>query len=323
MDQPRRGLWNRVASRTRTLFTEGLRAAGTPLEPGFYEELEELLVAGDLGPSLASSIAEGVRTRRPRTQEAAREALEAELAAAMSTRPRGLFIDPKPAAVLLYGINGSGKTTTAGKLAYLLRLDGFNPLLVAADTYRAAGIEQTQVWAERAGVPCFAGRPGGDPAAVVYDSLQLATTRGHGVVLVDTAGRLQTQKNLLNELAKVGRVAGKAVAGAPHESLLVLDGNLGQSNLAQAMGFNQALPISGLVLAKMDGTARGGAVVAIERELGVPTKLIGVGEGMADLAPFDVRQFAASLFGTAHGEERGTGSSRTVETGGELSSRDG
>ena len=297
MSESRPGLWDRVASRTRTLFTEGLRAAGTPLNPGFYEELEELLVAGDLGPGLAAQVAAAVRARHPRTMETARDALVAELTAAMSSKPRGLFIDARPSCVLLYGINGSGKTTTAGKLAFLLRRDGFNPLLVAADTYRAAGIEQAQVWAERAGVPCFAGRPGGDPAAVVFDGLRMAASRGHGVVLVDTAGRLQTQKNLINELAKVGRVAAKAVPGAPHESLLVLDGNLGQSNLGQARGFNEALEISGLVLTKMDGTARGGAVVAVEKDLGVPTKLIGVGEGMADLAPFDPARFAASLFG--------------------------
>ena len=289
-------IWGRVATRTRTLFTEGLRAAGTPLSPGFYDELIEVLIAGDLGPTLASRVAGGVRQRRPNTVEAAQTSLAEELAAAMSPKPRGLFIDARPSCVLLYGINGSGKTTTAGKLAYLLKQDGFNPLLVAADTYRAAAIEQMQLWAERAGVPCFAGQPGGDPAAAVYDGLQAASRRGHGVVLVDTAGRLQTQSNLLNELAKVGRVAGKALPGAPQESLLVLDGNLGQANLAQARGFNKALQISGLVLAKMDGTAKGGAVVAIEAELDVPTKLIGVGEGVADLAPFDVSLFARSLF---------------------------
>ncbi|HKF76755.1 MAG TPA: signaling recognition particle receptor family protein [Candidatus Dormibacteraeota bacterium] len=296
-------IWDRVALRTRTLFSEGLRAAGPPAAAGFYDQLIELLVAGDLGPSLAFRVAEGVRRRRPITLPAAQEALAAELAAAMSPRPRGLFIDARPSCVLLYGVNGSGKTTTAGKLAYLLRLDGFNPLVVAADTYRAAALEQMEAWAERAGVPCFVGQPGGDPAAVVFDGLQSAARRGNGVVLVDTAGRMQTQSNLLAELAKVGRVAAKALPGAPHESLLVLDGNLGQSNLAQARGFNQALPISGLVLTKMDGTARGGAVVSIESELGVPTKMIGLGEGPADLAPFDVGEFAHALLG-ADGHRR-------------------
>jgi fused signal recognition particle receptor len=294
-------LWDRVATRTRTLLNDGLRAAGTPLSPGFYDELVELLVAGDLGPTLAARVAEGVRRRRPSTLEAARQALADELAASMSPLSRGLFIDARPACVLLCGINGSGKTTTVGKLAYLLKQDGFNPLVVAADTYRAAAIEQMRAWADRAGVPCIAGQPGGDPAAVVFDALRSAERRGHGVVLVDTAGRLQTQSNLLNELGKVGRVAGKALPGAPHESLLVLDGNLGQSSLAQARGFNQALKISGLVLAKMDGTAKGGAVVAIEAELGVPTKMIGVGEGPADLAPFDVARFAHSLLGNGAG----------------------
>jgi fused signal recognition particle receptor len=309
MADQRPNLWNRVASRTRSLFNEGLREAGTPVEPGFYEALEEVLIAGDMGPVLAARSAEGVRAKHPRTVEAARDALIEELKGAMSTKPRGLFIEARPACVLLYGINGSGKTTTAGKLAYLLRADGFNPLLVAADTYRAAGIEQAQVWAERAGVPCFAGRPGGDPAAVVFDALQMAASRGHGVVLVDTAGRLQTQTNLLNELAKVGRVAARALPGAPHESLLVLDGNLGQSNLAQAQAFNEALQVSGLVLTKMDGTARGGAVVAIENQLQLPTKLIGLGEGISELAPFDVPRFASLLFQgePARGTVPGTG----------------
>jgi fused signal recognition particle receptor len=295
-------IWGRVAGRTRSLLGEGLRAAGGPLASGFYEELEELLIAADVGPELAARVTHSVRERGPRTLAAVREALAAALAAAMSDRPRGLFIDARPSCVLLYGINGSGKTTTAGKLAYLLKQDGFNPLVVAADTYRAAAIEQMEAWADRAGVPCFAGKAGGDPAAVVFDGLQLASSRGYGVVLVDTAGRLQTQRNLLSELGKVGRVAGKALPGAPHESLLVLDGNLGQSNLAQARGFNQVLPITGLILAKMDGTAKGGAVVAIESQLGVPTKLIGVGEGVTDLAPFDVERFAEVVFGDRNGQ---------------------
>jgi fused signal recognition particle receptor len=269
------------------------------LKPGFYEHLEELLVAADLGPALATRIAEGVRKRRPGSVDQARQALEAELREAMSKAPRSLNLEARPSCVLLYGVNGAGKTTTAGKLAHRLKEEGRNPLVVAADTFRAAGIEQVVAWAERAGVPSFAGQPGGDPAATVFDGLKMAAARGHDVVVVDTAGRLQTQRNLLEELAKVGRVAGRAVEGAPHESLLVLDAVLGQSSLAQARGFNQALPISGLVLAKMDGSAKGGSVVAIEADLGTPTKLVGVGEGIDDLAEFDPSAFATALFGEA------------------------
>jgi fused signal recognition particle receptor len=275
---------------------EGLRALGPPLRPGFYEELEELLVAADLGPALAATVTEGVRRRRPRTRGEARGALEAELRGAMSQAPRELNLDARPSCVLLYGINGAGKTTTVGKLAHRLKSEGRRPLVVAADTYRAAGIEQVLAWAERAGVPSFAGQAGGDPAAAVFDGLKMAEARGHDVVLVDTAGRLQTQHNLLLELSKVGRVAGRALPGAPHESLLVLDAVLGQSSLSQARGFNDALAISGLVLAKLDGSAKGGAVVAIESELGVPTKLVGLGEGIDDLAPFDPAAYADALF---------------------------
>lgn len=290
-------VWQRVATRTRKLFNDGLRAAGTPLQAGFYEELEELLVASDVGPELAERITRGVRGRAPMTMERALLALVAELEASMSGKPRALALGAPPTCVILYGMNGAGKTTTVAKLGHLLKSDGHNPLIVAADTYRAAGIEQMQVWADRAGVPCFPGRQGGDAAAVVFDALQMASGRGYRVVLVDTAGRLQTQHNLLQELAKIGRVAGRAVEGAPHESLLVLDGNLGQGSLVQARGFNEALPISGLVLTKMEGTAKGGAVVAIESELKVPTKLIGVGEQMDDLLPFDVGRFASAIFG--------------------------
>ncbi len=290
------GVWGPVARRTRSLFQEGLRAAGLPLDAGFYDQLEELLVAGDLGPRLAASVTEGVRRKRPNTLVLARTFLEQELVAAMSPQPRWLNVAARPSVILLYGINGAGKTTTAGKLAHGLARDRRKVLLVAADTYRAAGIEQALAWAERAGVEGFAGKPGGDSAAAVFDGLKLAEARGFDVAVVDTAGRLQTQQNLVAELAKVGRVAGRALAGAPHESLLVLDGVLGQSSLAQARGFHDAVPISGLVLTKMDGTAKGGAVVAIEEALGVPTKMIGVGEGIDDLCAFDPARFAAALF---------------------------
>jgi len=299
LTESRRSFWSRVTGRTRALLTEGFSGLGAPLQPGFYERLEELLVAADLGPALAARIREGVQRRRPGSLELARAALEEELRATMSSASRDLNLEARPSCVLMYGINGAGKTTTIGKLAYRLKVEGRRPLVVAADTYRAAGIEQVLAWAARAGVESFAGQPGGDPAAAVFDGLQLARSRGYDVVLVDTAGRLQTQSNLLRELAKVGRVAGRAVEGAPHESLLVLDAVLGQASLSQARGFHHALPISGLVLAKLDGSAKGGAVVAIEAELGVPTKLAGVGEGLEDLVPFDPPAFAASLFEAA------------------------
>ena len=201
-----------------------------------------------------------------------------------------------PACFLFYGVNGAGKTTTVGKLAHRLRQEGRRPLVVAADTYRAAGIEQMVLWAERAGVPSVAGKPGADPAAVVFDGLQQARSRDHGVVLVDTAGRMQTQRNLLEELAKVGRVATKALEGRTFESLLVLDAMLGLSNLEQARAFHKAIPITGLVLTKLDSSAKGGAVIAIESELDVPVKLVGVGEGIDDIAPFEAVAFVRSLF---------------------------
>jgi fused signal recognition particle receptor len=297
--ESRQRFWSRVTGRTRAVLSEGLRGLGAPLKPGFYEGLEELLIGADLGPTLAARIAEGVRKRRPGSVEQAREALEAELAEAMSKAPRSLNLAAHPSCVLFYGINGAGKTTTVGKLAHRLKQDGRRPLVVAADTFRAAGIEQVVAWAERAGVPSFAGQPGGDPAAAVFDGLKMAAARGHDVVLVDTAGRLQTQRNLLEELAKVGRVAARALEGAPHESMLVLDAVVGQSSLSQARAFNQALPITGLVLAKMDGTAKGGAVIAIEAALGMPTKLVGVGEDIDDLAEFDPSSFAQALFAEA------------------------
>jgi fused signal recognition particle receptor len=214
----------------------------------------------------------------------------------MSKKPRELDLRARPACVLLYGVNGSGKTTTIGKLAYRLRTEGRKPLVVAADTFRAAAIEQMVAWAERAGVESFAGRPGADPASVVFDGLQAARGRGSDVVLVDTAGRMQTQRNLLEELAKVGRVAAKVVGDDPLESLLVLDANVGLTSVVQARAFNQAIAMTGLVVSKLDSSAKGGAVIAIEAELNVPVKLVGVGEGIDDLAQFDPEAFLRALF---------------------------
>lgn len=245
---------------------------------------------------MAARLAATVRSRAPRTEDEAAEALVGAAAAIMSKKPRELNLAGDPACVLLYGVNGAGKTTTAGKLAHRLREEGRRPLIVAADTYRAAGIEQMVAWADRAGVPHIAGAGGSDPASVVFDGIHAARKRGHDVVIADTAGRLQTQRNLLEELAKVGRVASKALDGAPYESLLVLDAVLGLTSLVQARAFNQAIPMTGLVVAKVDGTAKGGAVIAIEAELDVPVKLAGVGEGIDDLAAFDPAAFIRAIF---------------------------
>ncbi|TMC98042.1 MAG: signal recognition particle-docking protein FtsY [Chloroflexi bacterium] len=289
-------VWSRVGGRTRKAFAAGLRALSLPLAPGYYEELEELLIAADMGPAMAAKLVAAVRARSPRTREEAEAALIQAALAAMSKRPRELDLSGTPACVLFYGINGAGKTTTIGKLAHRLRVQGRNPLVVAADTYRAAGIEQMMAWAERAGVQGFAGKAGGDPGAVVFDGIRHARSRGHDVVLVDTAGRLQTQHNLLRELGKVGRVASKALDGATYESLLVLDAMIGLSSLTQARVFNRAIPMTGLALAKLDTSAKGGAVIAIEAELDAPVKLAGVGEGVDDLEPFDPVAYVRSLF---------------------------
>jgi len=285
-----------VGSRTRGALAAGLRALSPPLADGYYEELEELLIGADIGPAMAARLSAGVQSRAPRTAEEGVAALVAVSQSIMSKKPRDLELSGNPSCVLLYGVNGAGKTTTAGKLAHQLKRLGRKPLVVAADTYRAAGIEQMVAWAERAGVPHLDGSMGADPASVVFDGVQTARKRGNDVVIADTAGRLQTQRNLLEELAKVGRVASKALDGQPYESLLVLDAVLGLSNLVQARVFNKAIPITGLALAKLDSSARGGAVIAIESELDVPVKLAGVGEGIDDLTLFDPSAFVHAIF---------------------------
>jgi fused signal recognition particle receptor len=255
-----------------------------------------VLVAADLGPAMAARLVPGVRARAPRTREEAGDALVTTALSLMSSKSRDLDLSGRPACLLFYGINGAGKTTTIGKLAHRLKQQGRKPLVVAADTYRAAGIEQMTAWAHRAGVDHFEGQSGADPASVVFDGIHAARSRGTDVVLVDTAGRLQTQRNLIEELAKIGRVASKALQGGTYESLLVIDAVLGLTSLVQAREFNRAIPITGLVLAKLDSSAKGGAVIAIEAELGVPVKLAGVGEGIDDLTAFDPRAFVRSLF---------------------------
>jgi fused signal recognition particle receptor len=288
-------VWNRVGERTRTFLAARLRALGPPLGDDYYDQLDELLIAADLGPSLAVKLSNAVRARSPRTVEEAKTALVNGAVAVMSKSPRDLDLSGSPACILMYGVNGAGKTTSIGKLAHMLRSQGRRPLIIAADTYRAAGVEQMHAWAERAGVPSHLGAPGADPASVVFDGIQQARRRGLDVVIADTAGRLQSQRNLLQELAKIGRVASKALEGGRMESLLVLDAVLGLSSVTQSRAFNDAIPMTGLVLAKLDGSAKGGAAITVEAELGVPVKLAGVGEAIGDLVVFEPAAFVRAL----------------------------
>jgi fused signal recognition particle receptor len=213
----------------------------------------------------------------------------------MLGEPGRLELDARPSVILVVGVNGTGKTTTIGKLAAKLSEHGRSVLVAAADTFRAAAEEQLEIWAERAGADFVGSERGGDPAAVAYDGIGAAETRGRDVVIVDTAGRLHTQANLMEELAKVRRVIGQRLEGAPHETLLVVDATTGQNGLQQARLFGDAVEVSGIALTKLDGSAKGGIAIAIAHELGLPVKLIGIGEGLDDLRPFDPDDFARAL----------------------------
>jgi fused signal recognition particle receptor len=270
----------------------------------FYEALEETLIQADLGVRTTTAVIARLRERArldARTPEALRLALVEILTASLGA-PAPLVLSPAPVGVIILGTNGAGKTTTIGKLAARLKGEGRKVLLVAGDTFRAAAIDQLDVWAGRVGVDLIRHQAGADPAAVVYDAAQAARARHADVLIVDTAGRLHTKANLMEELKKVDRVLRRELPGAPVEALLVLDATTGQNGVVQAKQFKAALPLTGIVLTKLDGTARGGVVVAIAEELGLPVKLIGFGEGVDDLQPFDPHAFAEALFGPA---ERG------------------
>lgn len=273
---------------------------GRGITEQFYEELEETLIAADLGMTATAAVIARLRERArdAASPEAVRQAL-VEILTGMLGPAAPLTLTPPPAAVLVLGTNGAGKTTTIGKLAWSLKGEGRKVLLVAADTFRAAAIDQLGVWGERAGVDVIRHQAGADPGAVVFDAAQAARARHLDVLIVDTAGRLHTKTNLVEELKKVDRVLRRELPGAPVEALLVLDATTGQNGIAQARQFQAALPLTGVVLTKLDGTARGGIVVAIAEELKLPVKLVGLGERLEDLQPFDPRAFAEALFAPA------------------------
>ncbi|HEV2358456.1 MAG TPA: signal recognition particle-docking protein FtsY [bacterium] len=275
---------------------------GREVDESFYADLEEALLGADLGVHTTETVVARLRDRArsgelgaaARTAEGLRQALVDVVLATLGD-PAPLRLDPPPAGIVVLGVNGAGKTTTIGKLAHRLRADGRRVLVAAADTFRAAAIDQLEVWTERAGVDLVRHAEGSDPAAVVYDAAQAARARHTDVLIVDTAGRLHTKTNLMDELKKLDRVLRRELPGASVESLLVLDATTGQNGIAQARQFAAALPVTGVVLTKLDGTARGGIAVAIADELRLPVKLVGFGEGMDDLQPFDPRAFVEAL----------------------------
>jgi fused signal recognition particle receptor len=274
-----------------------------PTDDESWEALEESLIGADVGMAATVELVERLRERGRGIE--LEEALVEEIAALLGEPGTLAVRDGTPSVVLVVGVNGTGKTTTIGKLAYRLREHGHDVLVAAADTFRAAAGEQLEIWAKRAGADYVGSARGGDPAAVAFDAIEAAVARGRDVVLVDTAGRLHTQKGLMDELAKVRRVIERRLEGAPHETLLVLDATTGQNGLQQARLFDEAVGVTGVCLTKLDGTAKGGIVLPVAVELGLQVKLIGVGEGLEDLRPFDAGDFARALVGPADDADEG------------------
>ena len=272
---------------------------GSELTDDFYDELEESLILADTGMDVTLELVEELRRRVKsegvKTVEGAREVMVRVIAGALSAGDPSLDLSTKPAVVLFIGVNGVGKTTTIGKIGRQLRAQRKKVLFCAADTFRAAAADQLTIWADRAGVDIIKQQEGADPAAVVFDAMSAAKARSSDVVLVDTAGRLHNKQNLMNELNKISRIIDRELPGCARETLLVLDATTGQNGLIQARQFKEAAGITGIVLTKLDGTAKGGIAIAIAKELGVPVKYAGVGEGIDDLKPFDAREFAQAL----------------------------
>ena len=284
----------------------GLLGGGRSLDPSLLDELEEILMTADLGVATAESLLERVRREaQGTTGDEVRALLRRAIAEKLEGVQRDadpLALASKPHVILVLGVNGAGKTTTIGKLAAQHLARGHSVLLGAGDTFRAAAIEQLQVWGERVGCDVVAGEAGGDPASVAFDTVKAAVGRGVDVAIIDTAGRLQTKKPLMEELGKIARVIGRDVPGAPHETLLVLDANTGQNAISQARLFTEVAKVTGLVLTKLDGTAKGGVVVGLADQFGIPVKFVGVGESVEDLRPFEADEFVDALFGEGDGD---------------------
>jgi len=294
-----------AVTRTRENLTERIEEAvsfSKEIDRNTLDDLEATLIGADLGTTTTHEVLEKLREKADRKQikdvdELKRLLKEELLAILTATNSRPVQkVDGTPEVILVVGVNGTGKTTTIGKLAQVLRSQGKNVLLCAADTFRAAAIEQLEVWGQRTGTEVIKTKAGGDPAAVLFDALQAASARKTDYVVVDTAGRLHTKSNLMLELEKMRRTAQRIIPGAPHETLLVMDATTGQNGLQQAKLFTEAAGVTGIVLTKLDGTAKGGVVVAISREMGVPVRYVGVGEKASDLLPFDPKEFVDSLF---------------------------
>ncbi|MGE5723049.1 MAG: signal recognition particle-docking protein FtsY [Sphingomonadales bacterium] len=292
---------DRLGDNLSGLFTK------STLDSATLDEIEEALIASDLGPSTAAKVRArlaGERFERGLSEYAVREIVAEELAKILEPVAKPLEIDafPRPQVILVVGVNGSGKTTTIAKLAHLFLEQDYGVLLAAGDTFRAAAIEQLKLWADRIGVPVISGPEGGDPSAVVFDGVKKATAEGIDVLIVDTAGRLQNKKVLMDELAKIRRVLGRLNPEAPHDVVLVLDATTGQNALSQIEVFKEVAGVTGLVMTKLDGTARGGVLVAAAEQFGLPIHAIGVGERIDDLRPFDARETARAIAGISGAE---------------------
>ena len=298
-DVPKRSLWERI--KDVAMMDVGVLARGG-VSPGSLEQLEQLLLEADFGVPVTLRLVEEVERKAKRglvkTQDQFQASLADGIAAALragKSDARLTMADAAPTVILVVGVNGAGKTTFIGKLSAKLRAEKRRVMIAAGDTFRAGAIDQLRVWAERTGAEFVSAQAGSDPGAVAYDAIDSAVARGVDVLIVDTAGRLHTSEGLMDELRKVARVIAKRLPGAPHETLLVLDGTIGQNAVQQAKIFAEAVPVTGLVVTKLDGTARGGVVVAVHEAIDVPVKFLGVGEGADDLEPFEAREFAKAM----------------------------